>query len=182
MDRTQLLLVILFVSLVIAGVVNFHYFTKRKPRHREVSAPILQRGGGVTVPEKKEATEAPLAALVKFEPIPVDTSLLKSQRASGQWGREPFLTPEELRPVAPVAKETAPKEEVPLPTVSSILISEDQRVATINGRLYSVGELITGTGDRVIAITNEGVLLERTGVKHLLQLRQSPVQVKSREK
>ena len=135
-------------------------------------------------PEEKKTPEAPRVPLVKFEPIPLDTSSLESQLDEGQWGREPFLTPEELRPM--VMKEEKPLEvEGPLPTVSSILIDNDGRkAAIIDGQWYSEGAAILGTEYRVTTITPQGVLLEKADKQRMKQLRPNPVEgkIRSREK
>ncbi|MEK7822028.1 MAG: hypothetical protein AAB260_03190, partial [Planctomycetota bacterium] len=139
----------------------------------------------VRTQEEKKTPEAPReVTLAKFEPISLDTSSLESQLDKGQWGSEPFLTPEELKPV--VIEERPPEEvEGPLPTVSSILIDNDGRkAAIINGQWYSEGAAILGSEYRVTTITPEGVLLERADKQRMKQLRPNPVEgkIRSREK
>lgn len=189
MDRRILLGAILFILLIVAGIVNYRYFKGAPTVKREAYAPLFHKGSGATnpAPHEKGGYGDPLDTLalnqsgsgpVKFEPVPVDTTLLEGQLASSQWGREPFLTLEELRPPTPAAKE----EVEAAVTVNSVLLSEAQGVTIINGRTCCMGELVTETGERVSGITKDGVLLEKAGLKRLIPLRQSKVQVTSRER
>ncbi|HHT9131399.1 MAG TPA: hypothetical protein ACFYED_02820 [Candidatus Tripitaka californicus] len=189
MDRQRkLLLGVLAVLFVIVVIVNYRNLKGSPPVTREVAAPARERGGGRAAArpkdkEEKGAPEAPVVTLAKFEPIPMDTGLLESQQDKGQWGREPFLTPEEIHPV--VIEEGPPEIEGPLPTVSSILIdSNGQKAAIINGQWYSEGAAILGTEYRVATITPEGVLLEKADKQRMKQLRPNPVEgkIRSREK
>ncbi|HHT9120834.1 MAG TPA: hypothetical protein ACFYD3_09890 [Candidatus Hypogeohydataceae bacterium YC41] len=187
MDRRIILLVVLFILMILAGIVNYHYFIRRKhPEKRDIPVLFSQkdsRGTLQRIPPAPEAKESPIVTPVKFEPMPVDASLLKERLASGSWGREPFLTAEELQQKAPLAEQPTPKEEATLPTVSSILIRKggnEPSVAIINGESYIVGQKVKGY--TVVDITSDGVLLERDGKHHKIQLRQGLVRVQSREK
>ncbi|HLA37012.1 MAG TPA: hypothetical protein VJZ02_00930, partial [Candidatus Brocadiales bacterium] len=167
---------------------NYRNLKGGAPVKNEIAPPVREMVGGsraaARAPEEKKTPEAPRVPLVKFEPIPLDTSSLESQLDEGQWGREPFLTPEELRPM--VMKEEKPLEvEGPLPTVSSILIDNDGRkAAIIDGQWYSEGAAILGTEYRVTTITPQGVLLEKADKQRMKQLRPNPVEgkIRSREK
>lgn len=174
------------VLFVIAAIVNYRNLTGGPPVKKEVAAPARERVGGsraaTRTKEEKGTPEAPVVTLVKFEPIPLDTSSLESQLDKGQWGREPFLTPEEVQPKK---EEKPPEVEGPLPTVSSILIDNDGRkAAIINGEWYSEGAAILGTEYRVTTITPQGVLLEKADKQRMKQLRLNPVEgkIRSREK
>ena len=62
--------------------------------------------------------------------------------------------------------------------LSSVLVSSQRRVATINGQRVSVGERVTGTktgSGRVAAITKEHVVLEVEGLRLKLPLASSKV-------
>ncbi len=188
MDRNKLLIGILAVLFLIAGYVNYNFFFKSAPPKKTVVPPpegVKKGSAPKPVPAARgvqpiPAAETPLVSLVKFEPIPVDDSSLKDQLKKGLWGREPFLTPEELRPPEPEEKKV---ERIDIPvTVNSILISEGQRVAIVNGELRSVGEFVGTTGERVAAITKDGVLLEKAGLKRMVPMGSNTIEVKSREK
>ena len=175
---------------VIVVIVNYRNLKGGPPVKKEVAAPpAIERSGGsratTRAPEEKKTPEAPGGVtLAKFEPIPLDTSSLESQLDKGQWGREPFLTPEELRPTV-IKEEKPPEVEGPLPTVSSILIDNDGRkAAIIDGEWYSEGAMILGTEYSVTTITPQGVLLEKADKQRIKQLRLNPVEgkIRSREK
>ncbi|OHB94159.1 MAG: hypothetical protein A3E19_06320 [Planctomycetes bacterium RIFCSPHIGHO2_12_FULL_52_36] len=188
MDKQRkLLLGVLAVLFVIVVIVNYRNLKGGPPVKQEVAAPAIEKGAGkraaARTQEEKKTPEAPVATLAKFEPIPLDTSSLESQLDKGQWGREPFLTPEELHPL--VIEEKPQEAEGPLPTVSSILIDNDGRkAAIINGEWYSEGAAILGTEYSVTTITPQGVLLEKADKQRMKQLRLNPVdgKIKSREK
>ncbi len=181
------------VLFVIMVIINYRNLKGVPQVQKEVAAPAREapareRVGGskaaTRTKEEKGTPEAPVATLAKFEPIPLDTSSLESQLDKGQWGREPFLTPEELQPLV-IKEEKPPEVEVPLPTVSSILINGDGRkAAIINGEWYSEGASILGTEYRVTTITPQGVLLEKADKQRMKQLRPNPVEgkIRSREK
>lgn len=182
MNRQKILLGVLGVLLVIVAFVNYRYFFGGKTPVRTETSPPPRRGGkapAATQKEKGVKAEPVFTSAVKFKPIPVDASLLEDRLARGEWGREPFLTPEELLP--PPEETKPPEPEIPI-TVNSILISKDQKVAIINGSLYSIGELVTGTGHRVIDIKEGSVLLEKEGITRQVPMRQATIEIKSREK
>jgi len=190
MDKQRKLLVgAVAVLFVVAVIVNYRNLTGGSPVKKDVAAPaVRERVGGsraaTRTKEEKKTPEAPVVTLAKFEPIPLDTSSLESQLDKGQWGREPFLTPEELQPMV-IKEEKPPEVEGPLPTVSSILIDNDGRkAAIINGEWYSEGAMILGTEYSVTTITPQGVLLEKADKQRMKQLRLNPVEgkIRSREK
>lgn len=191
--RRKLLIVVLAFLFIVMAYRNYNLLFKGAPPVvREATAPTTKKGGTATAREGKEKvmavapTPSPTAIPIKFEPIDVDPYLLEGQLISGQWGREPFLTPEELRPVVPV-EEKPPEEEEPLPVVKSILVGGGKKVAIINGEWYNVGDLIMGTNYRVADITVDGVMLEKVGQQKLRQVvkpnpTEGRIKIRSREK
>ncbi len=186
--RTYVLLGALFLLLIIAGIVNYRYFRTGSVQRQTATMPLLQpqqKDPAKPASTKKEG-DTGMPPPIKFEPIQVDTTWLERRLATGQWGREPFLTVGELKPPPIQEKPTVEEKpktlepEVPL-TLTSILISEGQRVAIINDTLYSIGELVKETGERVSAITAEGVWLDKAGSGRLIQLKQKLLEVKSKE-
>ncbi|MCQ4574270.1 MAG: hypothetical protein NOU37_03340 [Candidatus Brocadiales bacterium] len=120
----------------------------------------------------------------KFQPVSQDTVGFKRLVAAGSWGRNPFLTPEEIR--KPSVKATRASERTmerapPSLTVTSVLISGEEGVAVINGEFYVVGDTIKGTRIRIVSITTDGVIIETSGIKELIPLAQSGVRVESVE-
>ena len=114
----------------------------------------------------------------KFRPVARDTVGFKRLVASESWGRNPFLTPEEIRkPPATRGPERTMERAPPSLTVTSVLISGDEGVAVINGEFYVVGGIIKGTRIRIVSITTDGVIIETSGVKELIPLAQSGVRL-----
>lgn len=182
------MLISLGVLIPVAAYINIRNL--RKPAQPR-TIPAAQSPIRPTAPAPQAApagapVEAPKAEAVRFIPIPVDTSRLKRGLAAQTWGREPLLTPQEIRNIRtavqpavveappPVGLEEVPAVEIPL-IVNSILLSGEQRVAVINDKLYTVGELVP-TGERIIAITRDEVFLERDGTQRLIRLHQGTVE------
>ena len=156
----------------------------RPSKSRVVPAPR----GEFTPPPPAVGGETPVAESERearlFQPIPVNTAKFKQLVASGAWGRDPFLTAGEIQGMT--GKEVVDVEQRVLApvelTVSSVLISGQQAVAIINNDIYTVGDFIADTGEVVLGINREGVLLEGPQGQRLIQLKQSKIPLKSVEK
>ncbi|MGA1823772.1 MAG: hypothetical protein ACMUIP_03840 [bacterium] len=110
-----------------------------------------------------------------------EESLLKKERRKNLiWGKDPFLLPEALKPRIKAEKNTvaekAPGEqkrpkapEIPI-EVTSILISGDEKVATINSDPYivSIGDRIKD--EKVINILPDKIIVEKNGKRRELSL------------
>ncbi len=119
-----------------------------------------------------------------FHPVKVNTASFKRLVASGEWGRNPFLTLDELyQPKGKkVTKKSVAKEMSPQDLhLSSILMSGKDGVAVINGEFYLVGDVLPMTGETSAAITNDGVVLEGAKGRKLLSIAQSDIPLTSRE-
>ncbi|MFQ5956509.1 MAG: hypothetical protein ACE5KK_01915 [Candidatus Brocadiales bacterium] len=129
-----------------------------------------------------------------FQPVEVNKNSFKQLVASGKWGRNPFLTKAEIRRsrrvvseeptvVTPdVTTEEGPPEYIPELNISSVLISDEEKVAVIDGEFYAEGDLIPATGELVMAITPDGVILEGVSGQRLLSLSQSSVRLGIKER
>lgn len=194
--RTIILIAILAVLIPIAIYMNLRAFRSPRP----VGPRVIPAPKTTVVPPPSPAEEAAPEGVATVEPegrpfvpVVVDRARFSRLVASGKWGREPFLTAEEVQRMsqrvveAPVEakekKEAAPVAR-PTPTVSSVLLSDEEKVAIINGEFYTVGDIIPATGERVVAITPDGVLLEAADDRRLITitLEQSKIRLKTRER
>lgn len=155
------LLLVTFVWALYTSPLTKGLFQKKRPAApARVSAPLAS-------PQAKAAP-----ALEKAPPLSEDELGAWRQRYASAWSRDPFFTAEEegaLR--APkVAKAAPPAPPPPLPsyTVKAVLIAGSAKVATIDGRLISEGEML---GDeRVVEIQPDGVILERAGLRRRVEI------------
>ncbi len=149
-------------------------------RHRAPARAALP----VPVPSAGNEGEEAGAKARPFHPVKVDTASFKRLVASGEWGRNPFLTLDELYQPKDkkMAKKIVTKELAPQDlTLSSILMSGEDGVAVINGEFYMVGDVLPMTGETVAAITNDGVVLDGPKGRRLLPIEQSDIPLTSRE-
>jgi hypothetical protein len=130
-------------------------------------------------PAKPPARPSVTAGPAVSEPAPVPT-ITRTEVTAWRIGRaephrDPFFTAAEeralaARPAAPTRVAPAPPPMAPPPThaVTMVLLGGGTRVAAIDGRLVSEGEMI---GDeRVVEIRSRGVVLERDGHRRLIEI------------
>lgn len=98
------------------------------------------------LPEGGEEAEGPL--VWELPPFPVIT----------EWGRNPFLTPEEVASLKGVKLPTA-KEPPPPIAIKSIIIQGYNRVAAIDDLIVTEGEMVGE--EMVVEIRENGVMLAR---------------------
>lgn len=93
-------------------------------------------------------------------------------RFTHAWDRDPFFTAQEEQALrAPkVASAPVQRASAPLPsyTVKAVVISDSAKVATIDGRLVSEGEMLGE--ERVVEIQPDGVILERAGQRRRIEI------------
>jgi len=166
---------LLLVSFIATGSVIYQ-IVNRKPAQGVVAG---------SAPEPKPpvpGTPSPASAIT----LSPETNVSRAEQNRGQapdvpangWGRNPFLTPEEIyrlnQPDVPVAVETpAPKPEVeppglPMYAVTGIISGDQGKWAIVDGRLLRPGEQI-GT-ETVKEVKDRGVVLEHDG-----QVRELPL-------
>lgn len=186
--RNIIMIAVLAALLPVAVYMNIKNLRSGRPsRSRVIPAPQA----AFTPPPAVEG-EAPVGEPGRearlFQPVPVNTAQFKKLVASGQWGRDPFLTPGEIRGMAGAEvteaelRRPAALTDLTELTLSSVLISGKQAVAIINDDIYTVGDFIADTGEVVLGISREGVLVEGPAGQRLIQLKQSNIPLKSVEK
>lgn len=87
------------------------------------------------------------------------------------WGRNPFLTEEE------VARGSRPGTEL---TVKSIIAGRPRSVATIDGRTVLVGEMVGE--ETVVEIRPDAVVLESEGRRRILRVREPSIVIDVKER
>lgn len=126
-------------------------------------------------------TRPPAAAPPASAPSAAPASTMKEDelaawrsRHASAWKRDPFFTAEEERALArppgaaPAPVASTPDSALPSYTVKLVMISGAVKVAAIDGRLVSEGEML---GDeRVALIQADGVVLERGGRRRLIEV------------
>lgn len=187
--RTLIMLIILGLMLPFSAYRIYSTFFKGRgaSRTRTISAP--QTTAYAPPPATREETQGEVAGAEArpFQAIPVKAASFNQLVASGRWGRNPFLTADEIRNLSKRPEKRAtviagiPRAQPDL-RVTSILISGDEGIAVINGEFYTVGDVIPATGDRIVAIMPDQVLVEVGGIQKQIPLRQSRIPLKSRER
>ena len=99
----------------------------------------------------------------------------------GIWGRNPFLSKEEIRSLQK-------KETISMPSISprcphwevkSILISGSSKIATINEHIVTVGDFLGE--EKVLEINEDSVVLGRDGKRRVIKPRQPSIHIRVKE-
>ena len=91
-----------------------------------------------------------------------------------QWGRNPFLT--EAETIKPVA---ATGGEAPVPVVRAIIMGRPKPVATVDGRVVTVGDKIGE--EKVVEIREDSVVLEMGRDRRSLKIAESSAAIEVKE-
>lgn len=127
---------------------------------------------------KRPAARAPGQAPPQAQSVSVQADVPKlseaeltawRQRSAEAWRRDPFFTADEERALraprvataSPSATTARPAASLPSYKVKMVLISGTIKLAAIDGRLLSEGEMLGE--ERVVEIQPDGVVLERAG-------------------
>jgi len=159
------LLTLLLISFVATSVVVIQ-LRNRRPVRPPVSIPS-------TEPPGRGAVDTPPAAPPESEIPAPDASLTQINIPASGWGRNPFLSLEEINainappPLAPVVQQTPspvrvePTTGLPIYAVTAILIGPQGKWAVIDSRVLQEGDRI---GQETLReIKAESVILEHEG-------------------
>jgi hypothetical protein len=155
------------VIVMIAGIVfvlynQFMVNSKRK-------APVTKRQSNQTKTE--EMTEDKSYDIL-------ESTLKEILQEKGQ-GRDPFQLPPGTK-LKITAQGKSPKDIKPhTKKITAILITDSQKIASINHKVVAVGDLING--ERVLDIKPDRVILERDGRKHIIMLEKDIIHLKRNE-
>jgi len=167
MDREKLkqliVLPLVFVSVFgLTWILRTRLFGVSSPRSRvaairpakKIETKTSHTAKAVSnLPEGDEEPEGPI--VLQLPPFPV----------IAKWGRNPFLTPEEVASLKGIklspSKESLPPSKGPPPPVAikSIIIQGSNRVAAIDNSIVTEGEMVGE--ERVVEIRENGVMLAR---------------------
>lgn len=151
MDRRQWILLIALlalatITLYTAGPRWLAVVARKKPPAQAVATGATREQAQPAV-EKENVVMAPQA---------------KVRAEASAWGRNPFLTEAEtLKPLIPA-------REAVVPTVRAIIIGRPKPVATIDGKVVTVGDKIGE--EKVVEIREDSVVLETDGGRRSLKI------------
>ncbi|HHT9126384.1 MAG TPA: hypothetical protein ACFYD6_11275 [Candidatus Brocadiia bacterium] len=172
MDK-RTILIILIATLIATGVYNFYHFSnRRKPRSNSVGA------GFKPTPTSRMVERNPEKPIQKVSSKASPRNLLLTLPEG--WGRNPFLTPAEIKQIQAAKNPFTEKESEPLPQyeLTSILISGALKVAVIDGKIVSPGDSI---GREIVnEISTDGVVLAMGGNLRMIKLKQGKTEIKVR--
>ena len=99
----------------------------------------------------------------------------------GIWGRNPFLTKEEISSLQKRETTSMPSTSPGFPhwEVKSILISGSSKIATINEHIVTVGDFLGE--ERVLEINEDSVVLGRDGKRRVIKPRQPSIHIGVKE-
>lgn len=167
MDKRNVL-IILIAALITAGIYNFYHFSNR---HRLQHVPVAPKPKPTATTKKTDRNpEKPTEKTKKFY-FPEG------------WGRNPFLTPSEIKQIQAskdsfIDKESEAVISLPEYVVTSILIGDAQKVAVIDGKIVSPGDSVGR--EMVKEISTEGVELAMGSNLRMIKLRQGRTEIKTR--
>ena len=165
MDTKKENLILIGIVIFVVTVLAFIYLQPMQPASSiKAAAPVKLRGIKVA-PEGKP------------QPGLQEKRVAAAADILSRWGRDPFeyRWADEGAPEPAARERRAPAKE-PL-SVSLIIISDTDRTATINGRLYKEGDTVRG--NRIVAIKQNSVVLKKNNERSVLPLRKSTVNIRS---
>jgi hypothetical protein len=167
--RRIVLFGVLCVSLVVALFTSplTRGLFQRKPA---APAPASGAAGSPGASSQAQAPSAP----AEVPKLAQEKLAQWRERFAQAWTRDPFFTAEEEqalrapKPSQPVLQVASPPAPRPAYTVKAILISDTSKVAAIDGRLISEGEMLGE--ERVVQIQPDGVVLEQGGQRRRIEM------------
>ncbi|MGR3309395.1 MAG: hypothetical protein ACUZ77_01335 [Candidatus Brocadiales bacterium] len=176
MDKRNVFLIILVFVLIAAGIYNFYHFSSR--RKAQSAFEVYKLRLAATKRKTNRNSKKPITK-VSLKASPQNLLLTLPEG----WGRNPFLTPAEIKQIQAsknsfLERESKPVRPLPQYVVTSVIISGAQKVAVIGGKIVSLGDSI---GREVVkGITTEGVELAMEGNLRTVKLRQGRTEIKTR--
>lgn len=158
------ILAVLFMVVVIYNLIFFHNLSVKKEAALKSTNQIL-----IYNHEKAD------------EPISKGKDFSIGLERKG-WGRNPFLTPEEIVSIqeGKVQPQSVLPEELPHYEVNTILVSDSRKIAIIGNNIVTVGDWVGQ--EKVLEINSDNVVLGKDKRRRVLKLRESSVHLEMKEK
>ncbi|GEM_PF-4973173 len=161
-SRSILFLVFLFISFLVFSSPSFSQQTNNQPP--------LSKTGKLPPP-----AENPLSIQTK----PQDNFSMSPQppiQVEEEEVRNPFLLPEGVYLKSELVNEAKPEEPEGEPSLQAVTITKKNRIATINNFNFEVGDI--AFGKKVVAISNDRVILENDAERITLTLKNNFFRIK----
>jgi len=98
----------------------------------------------------------------------------KKSSPENTWGKDPFKFPPGAELRVAEQGESLKAIQAPVKKLTAILITDSQKVASINHKVVTVGDVIDG--ERVLEIMPDRVILQKGTSKRVITLDESPIQ------
>lgn len=144
--------VMIAIGLLLAGIA-LRLWLGSGPAPRASRAGRPQAVTQASPEAREKAPQGPVTS----SPDPTVTREELQALSSGPWGRNPFLTPDEEAALSGQARSVDFSAEFAPREVRAILMSEGKRIANIDGRVVTEGDLIGK--ERVLEIRPHAVVL-----------------------
>lgn len=186
MDNRRNILMLLIVIFVVVLVYNGLYFTgvignyggetplEELPTDPRFDIPGLRSDGQATPQPRPSARAVDNSNVEPARP----TVMLADLSIGSNWGRNPFLTPQEIwalenyRPVYQVQPTIPPGGLY----VSAVVVdSSGRRAAIINGDVFGVGDVVAGM--EVVDVWDDGVVFQLDGQRHVIRIGDPEIQL-----
>lgn len=168
MLKNKLFIVVIAVLFIVMVVHNLRFFSNLSDKKENIV--ISKNQTSILTQEKAD------------EPLSQGKDFPEDLGSRG-WGRNPFLTPEEIvsiregkvQPRSVLREELPHQEELPLPLykISTILVSDSRKIAIIGNTIVTVGDWVGQ--EKVLEINPNNVVLGKDGRKRVLNIRESSV-------
>ncbi len=152
-SRFVIFLVYLFIWVFVFSPLSYSQQLNNQAPFPELGKPPLKPG-------IRPPTQPPLGAPPSISP--------KSIEADEEF-RNPFLLPDGVYLKSELVNEAKPEEPEGEPTLQAVTITKKNRIATINNFNFEVGDI--AFGKKVVAISNDRVILENEAERITLTLK-----------
>jgi hypothetical protein len=159
-SHSVLFLVFLFSSIFVFSSPSFSQQTNNQPSLSKTGKRPPPPGGQLSMQTKPED----------------NFSMLPPPQVEEEDARNPFLLPEGVYLKSELVNEAKPEEPEGEPSLQAVTITKKNRIATINNFNFEVGDI--AFGKKVVAISNDRVILENDAERITLTLKNNFFRIK----